>query len=101
MSSALYCMIMILISLVSAKHGWTKTLGMPIVSIEDKLFRNDRKEIGGGVAIYVKDALPEPKFKHKDDKLELLPLEVKQPNATPFFFVCWYRPQLQALKMQH
>ncbi len=58
-----------------------------------RIYRNDRNENGGGVAIYVKDSLPEPEVKLTSDKLELLTLEVS-PNshAKSFFIVCWYRP---------
>ena len=54
--------------------------------------RNDRDANGGGVAIYVKDSLPEPIIELKSDKLELLSLRIKPKNAKSFIFVCWYRP---------
>ena len=57
-----------------------------------KIFRNDRDANGGGVAIYVKDSLPEPIIELKSDKLELLSLRIKPKNAKSFIFVCWYRP---------
>ena len=70
-----------------------ENIGDAEVSIEGyKIFRNDRNANGGGVAIYVKDTLPEPKIKQNCDNIELLSLEIKQQNARPFFFVCWYRP---------
>ena len=37
-----------------------------------KIYRNDRNKNGGGVAIYVKDDLPEPKVRLKSSTLELL-----------------------------
>ena len=70
-----------------------ENIGDAEVSIEGyKIFRNDRNANGGGVAIYVKDTLPEPKIKQNCDNIELLSLEIKQQKARPFFFVCWYRP---------
>ena len=45
----------------------------------------------GGVAIYVKDSLPEPIIELKNDKLELLSLRIKPKNAKSFILVCWYR----------
>ena len=57
-----------------------------------KIFRNDRDANGGGVAIYVRDSIPEPTIELKSDKLELLSLRIKPKNARSFVFVCWYRP---------
>ena len=43
--------------------------------------------------MYVKESLPEPTFKLKGDKLELIALEVSpSDHARPFVIVCWYRP---------
>ena len=49
-----------------------------------KIFHNDRDTFGGGVAIYVKDSLPEPTIELKSDKLELLSLKIKPKNAKSF-----------------
>ena len=49
-------------------------------------------QIGGGIAIYVKDSLPEPIIELENDKLELLSLRIKPKNAKSFILVCWYRP---------
>ena len=70
-----------------------ENIGYAEVSIEGyKIFRNDRNTYGGGVAIYVKNTLPEPKIKQNSNKIELLSLEIKKQNARPFFSACWYRP---------
>ena len=64
-----------------------------MVSIEGyRIFRNDRDANRGGVAIYVKNSLPEPKFKLKSDNLELLSGEISPGHAKPFLLMCWYRP---------
>ena len=64
-----------------------------MVSIEGyRIFRNDRDANGGGVAIYVKNSLPEPKVKLKSENLELLSVEISPGRAKPFLLVCWYRP---------
>ena len=54
-----------------------------------KIYRNDRNKNGGGVAVYVKDELPEPKVKLKSSNLELLCLEFTPLHAQAFFV--WYR----------
>ena len=47
-----------------------ENIGDAEVSIEGyKIFRNDRNANGGGVAIYVKDTLPEPKIKQNCDNI--------------------------------
>ena len=48
------------------------------------IFLNNRDTNGGGVAIYVKDSLPEPTIELKSDKLELLPLNFKPKKAQSF-----------------
>ena len=63
-----------------------------MVSIEEyRTLHNDRDAIRGGIAIYVKDGLPEPKVKLKSENLELLPVEISPGRAKPFLIVCWYR----------
>ena len=56
------------------------------------IYRNDRNANGGGVAIYVKESLPEPTVKIKSDKLELVALEFTSDHTKPFLVMCWYRP---------
>ena len=56
------------------------------------IFRNDRDENGGGVALYVKESLPYPTVKLKSEKLELLSIEISPTQAKSFLIVCWYRP---------
>ena len=69
------------------------TISDPMVSIEGfRIFRNDRNANGGGVAIYVKNSIPEPVVKLKSDNLELLSMEIFPGHARPFHLVCWYRP---------
>ena len=65
-----------------------------MVSIEGyRMYRKDRDCNGGGVAMYVKESLPEPAIKLTSDKLELIALEVSpSDHARPFAIVCWYRP---------
>ena len=58
-----------------------------------RIFRNDRDSNGGGVAVYVRENLPEPIIKIKSDKLELISLEVSHNiHAKSLHLVCWYRP---------
>ena len=61
------------------------------------IYRNYRNANGGGVAIYVKESLPEPTVKIKSDKLELVALEFTSDHAKPFLFMCWYRPPTAGL----
>ena len=56
------------------------------------IFRNDRDENGGGVALYVKKSLTYSTVTWKSEKLELLSLEISPTHANPFLLVCWYRP---------
>ena len=54
-----------------------KTISDSEVNINGyNIFRNDRDVNGGGVAIYVKTSLPEPKVRIKSDNLELISLEI-------------------------
>lgn len=71
-----------------------KTVPDSVVSIEGyRIYRNDRDANGGGVAMYVKESLPEATIKVASNKLELIALEVSPSNhARPFHIVCWYRP---------
>ena len=72
-----------------------KTVSDSVASIEGyRLYSKDRDCNGGGVVIYVKESLPEPKLKIIIDGLELIVLEVSRSNfARSFHVVCWYRPQ--------
>ena len=57
----------------------------PAVAIEVyKIFRHDRGEKGGGVAIYLKEQIPDPLQIIESDTLELLCFEVK-PNKRKSF----------------
>ena len=62
-----------------------------------KIYRNDRNKNGGGVAVYVKDELPEPKVKLGSSNLELLCLEFTPLHAKAFFVIAWYRPPTSAI----
>jgi len=57
------------------------------------LIRLDRDSRGGGVCLYLKSTL---NFIHKTEfevvGLELLAVEIKQPNSKPFLVITWYRP---------
>ena len=58
-----------------------------------RIYRKDRDGNGRGVAMYVKESLPEPTIKLTRDKLELIALEVSpSDHARPFVIVCWYCP---------
>ena len=46
-----------------------------------KILRNDQDLNRGGVAIYVKESLPEPSIKLKSASLELLVLELKPEHC--------------------
>ena len=58
-----------------------------------RIYRNDRDCNGGGVAVYVRENLPEPIIKIKSEKLELISLEVSHDiHAKSLHLVCLYRP---------
>ena len=71
-----------------------KTIPDSVVSIEGyRIYRKDRDCNGGGVAMKVKESLPEPTIKLSSDKLELIALEVSpSDHARPSVIVCWYHP---------
>ena len=70
-----------------------KTISDSEVNINGyNIFRNDRDINGGGVEIYVKASLPEPKVRIKSDNLELISLEIAPKHAKSFLVVCWHRP---------
>ena len=59
--------------------------------------RKDRNEDGGGVAIYVGNAITYKIVENlTQHSLELLCLEIIPKQAKSFFVVCWYRPQLNS-----
>ena len=62
-----------------------------------KIYRRDRKKYGGGVAIYVKDNLPEPKISLRDSNLELVCLEFTPRPTEAFYVIAWYRPPTSAV----
>ena len=65
----------------------------PEVSIDGyKIFRHDRDEKGGGVAIYLKVQIPDPLQIITSDVLELLCLEIKPNIGKSFYLISWYRP---------
>ena len=55
--------------------------------------RKDRDSRGGGVCIYLKNSI---KFTRKTcfeiEDLEMLSVEIKRTNSSPFLFTTWYRP---------
>ena len=58
-----------------------------------RIYWNDRGSNGGGVAVHVRENLPEPIVKIKSDKLELISHEVSHNiHAKSLHLVCWYRP---------
>ena len=58
-----------------------------------RIFRNDRNSNVGGVAVYVRENLPEPIIKIKSDILEPISLEVSQNiHAKVLHLMCWYGP---------
>ena len=61
------------------------------------IFRNDRHENGGGVALWVKEGLPYPTVKLKSEKLQLLSVEISPTPAKPFLVVCSYRPSISGV----
>lgn len=90
--------IMRLILLVTVKPDLDKTVRDSDVSIQGyNIYRNDRDSNGGGVAIYVKESLPEPKVKIISNKLEPIELEFNTIHAKPFLIISWYRPPIQEL----
>ena len=58
-----------------------------------KIEREDRNNRGGGVAIYVKSSINYARRKDIPlDGLELVCIEIKPVNASPFIIIAWYRP---------
>ena len=59
------------IDIIGLSETWLdKTISHSEVNINGyNIFRNDRDVNGGGVAIYVKASLPEPKVRIKSDNL--------------------------------
>ena len=55
------------------------------------MYRNDGDNNDEGVAIYVKESLPEPTVKIISNKLELIELEFNPNHAKPFLIISWYR----------
>ena len=56
------------------------------------IYRNDRDSNGRGLAIYVKESLPELTVKIISNKLEVIELEFNPIHAKPFLIISWYRP---------
>ena len=55
--------------------------------------RKDRKKAGGGVCIYIRNAIDFTRrhdLEHKE--LEIISIENKKPNSNPFLITSWYRP---------
>ena len=65
-----------------------------------KIFRNDRDLDGGGIAIYIKESLPEPSIKLKNASLELFIHELEPEHSKSFFLACWYRPLTSGVDTQ-
>ena len=58
-----------------------------------KIEREDRNNRGGGVAIYVKSSINYARRKDIPlNGLELVCIEIKPVNASPFIIIAWYRP---------
>ena len=76
-----------------------KTISDTSVSIEGyRMYHNDRDINGGGVAIYIKDSVPEPVLKITSKKLEFLSLEIQPSHyCKPFNVVCWHRPPTNSI----
>ena len=69
---------------------------MPI-SEEDiknyQIYRKDRNTAGGGVALFVKETLPQSQpLDITDQDLEVIGIEITPKNAKSFVILCWYRP---------
>ena len=57
------------------------------------IVRNDRNRQGGGVAIYIKEAISfKVRSDLKCDEIESLTVEITKPNQKPFLVTSWYRP---------
>ena len=65
-----------------------------LISLEDfSLCRYDRSRQGGGVALYVRNAVRfKPRENLPNKSLELICIEVEPPNLNPFIVIAWYRP---------
>ena len=53
-----------------------------------KIYRRDRNKYGGGVAIYVKDNLPEPKISLRGSNPELIGLEFTPTSCKSILCDC-------------
>ena len=58
-----------------------------------KLERRDRNKHGGGVCFYIRSSINYTRKKNLEcNELELIALEIKNPNSSPFLVATWYRP---------
>ena len=65
----------------------------PGISIEGyEIFRHNIDEKGSGVAIYLREQIPDPFLVINSDTLELLCFEVKRNKGKSFYVISWYRP---------
>ena len=58
--------------------------------------RRDRTGRGGGVSIYIRDAINYTRRSDlPDNQLELICIEIEPPKSRSFFIVAWYRPPVK------
>ena len=55
--------------------------------------RKDRNMFGGGVCMYINQSISYTRnFEHEIDDLEMISIEIRNPNSHPFLVATWYRP---------
>ena len=58
-----------------------------------EIYRNDRDNSGGGIAMYVRSNLPHHcREDITDPNLEILGIEITPNHARSYVVLCWYRP---------
>ena len=55
--------------------------------------RRDRNKHGGGVCFYLRNTITFCRqYRLENDDLQLIALEIQNPNSCPFLIATWYRP---------
>ena len=82
------------LDILALSETWlSDSISSDMVSIDDYVIeRKDRDEYGGGVACYIRRNIPYVrKYELEHDQLELIWLEIRIKNQTPFFLGIVYR----------